>query len=97
MARKSERYTRAVNALENLLSWWASLGDVEQASKATIARLIQSAEGIISEEQVAWTSTGKEKAGTEEANGDGKNGQRGSPSKGRKEGKVAPTDAVQRM
>ena len=65
--RKAERYTRAVSALKVLLAWWASLGDVEQASKASITRLILTAEGIIADEKIAWTSTGsKAPAGKEE-------------------------------
>tara|TARA_B100000780_G_scaffold43161_1_gene26767 strand:- start:151 stop:306 length:156 start_codon:yes stop_codon:yes gene_type:complete len=35
---KTERYTRAVNALESLLAWWFSLSEVEQASKTSISR-----------------------------------------------------------
>jgi len=35
---KTERYTRAVNALESLLAWWFSLSEVEQASKTAISR-----------------------------------------------------------
>ena len=57
VGRKTERYTRAAFELQNLLSWWKSLSEVEKASKSTIAQLIHSAEGIISEERLAWMST----------------------------------------
>jgi len=59
--RKTERYTRAVFALTNLLSWWSSLSDVEKASTSTISHLILKAEGIISEERLAWLSLSTEK------------------------------------
>ena len=61
-ARKAQRYTRAVTSLEVLLAWWASLGEVEQASKTSIASLIHTTEQIIAEEQMAWTSTAKRTA-----------------------------------
>ena len=32
-ARKAERYTRALYSLRKLLAWWASLGQVEKASR----------------------------------------------------------------
>ena len=57
VTRKTERYTRAAFELQNLLSWWKSLSEVEKASKSTIANLIHSGEGIISEERLAWMST----------------------------------------
>ena len=40
--------------MPQVLSWWKSLSEVEKASKATIAQLIHSAEGIISEERLAY-------------------------------------------
>ena len=55
--RKSERYTRAVSALKDHLDWWASLGEVERASKPSITHLVTKGEQIITEEQSAWTST----------------------------------------
>lgn len=57
VARKTERYTRAAFELQNLLSWWKSLSEVEKASKVSISQLIHNAEGIISEERLAWMST----------------------------------------
>jgi hypothetical protein len=58
MARKTERYTSAVNSIKMLLTWWDSLSDAERESKVTIANLIRSGEDIIADEQMAWTSTG---------------------------------------
>ena len=55
--RKTERYTRCVHALRDLLDWWRCLGEVEKASKPNINRLVQATEMIINEEQTAWTST----------------------------------------
>jgi len=57
VSRKVERYTHAAFELQNVLLWWKSLSEVEKASKSTIAQLIHSAEGIISEERLAWVST----------------------------------------
>jgi hypothetical protein len=64
MARKTERYTRAVFGLTNLLSWWNSLGEVEKASRSTISELIHSAESIISDERLAWISTANQSQAT---------------------------------
>ena len=47
-----------------MLSWWKSLSEVEKASKGTIAQLIHSAEGIISEERLAWMSTANQQTST---------------------------------
>ena len=57
VSHKTERYNRAVFELRNLLSWWKSLSEVEKASKASIVQLVHSAEGVISEERLAWMST----------------------------------------
>ena len=51
-----------------MLSWWKSLSGVEKASKGTIAQLIHSAEGIISEERLAWMSTANQQQSRETAN-----------------------------
>ena len=55
--RKTERYTRCVHALRDLLDWWRCLNEVEKASKPNINRLVAATESIINEEQTAWTST----------------------------------------
>ena len=60
---------RSVFELQNLLSWWKELGEVERASKQTIAQLIHTAEGIISEERLAWMSTANQAAAGEKDGG----------------------------
>ena len=55
--RKTERYTRAIFELQNLVSWWDSLSGVQKAGRDAISHLILSAEGIISDERLAWVST----------------------------------------
>ena len=64
--RKIERYSSAITSLKCLLSWWDSLGDVQKASRESIAQLVLDAESIISNEQSSWTST----ANTNGGNGD---------------------------
>ena len=77
-SRKTERYTRAVFRLKNLLSWWKALTEVEKASKTTISKLIHTAESIISDERVAWVST----ADKDDPRKDGANkGEKGSGKK----------------
>ena len=72
---KTERYTRAANTLTDLLDWWAALGEVEKASKAVINHLVKTTEEIVSEELLAWTSTGsaKDKEKEEEVDEDSEN------------------------
>eukprot|EP00966_Prymnesium_polylepis_P010913 251121-Prymnesium_polylepis.2 len=65
-ARKVERYSRAVCSLQNTLTWWSSLSEVEKASKDNVANLVLSSERIISEEQSAWVSTAGNQERTEE-------------------------------
>ena len=55
--RKVERYSSVVISLEKLRTWWNSLSAVEKVSRDNIARLVQSTEGIISQEQLAWYTT----------------------------------------
>lgn len=64
--RKAERYTRALYSLRKLLAWWASLGQVERASREAITHLISSSEAIIADERLAWMSTSNQ-AGKGEA------------------------------
>lgn len=59
---KVARYSSAINALQNLLSTWDSLSEVQKASKASIANLVLTAEAIICEEQASWTSTAAKQA-----------------------------------
>ena len=58
-ARKTERYTRALYSLRKLLAWWASLGQVEKASRGAITHLVTTSEAIISDERLAWMSTSR--------------------------------------
>ena len=88
-ARKTERYTRAVIELENLLSKWKSLSDVEKSSTTSISSLIHTAESIIADERVAWVSTANQdksdgKEGKEGS--DGGDGEGGKKDKSSKEG-----------
>ena len=59
---KIARYSSAINALEKLLSTWDSLGEVQKASRESIANLVLTAEAIICEEQASWTSTAAKQA-----------------------------------
>lgn len=54
--RKIQRYSRAIVAIDNLRSWWVSIGPVDQASPGKISQLILQGEAIISEERLAWES-----------------------------------------
>jgi len=73
VGHKTERYTRAIVDLENLLSHWKSLSEAEKASPTTVAFLVQSGESIIAGERIAWQSTA---AQTKQQNGDGRAGER---------------------
>ena len=55
--RKMERYTRAIAAIENLLSQWDATSEVERASSTATANLVLTGESIIANERLAWTST----------------------------------------
>lgn len=78
--RKTERYTQAVHSLRDLLDWWASLPEVNKASKTNINALVDTAESIISAEQTAWTSTPAPQGGKSEASGESQD-QSGEPKK----------------
>jgi hypothetical protein len=60
---KVERYTKSITSLKNLLCWWDSLGDVQKATKDAIGKLVITSETIISEEQLAWTSSSSKQGG----------------------------------
>ena len=66
-ARKVERYSSAVNALEKLLAWWEALGEVEKASRESITHLVLKSESIISEEHRSWTSAANKQKETVES------------------------------
>jgi hypothetical protein len=57
VARKTERYSRGVVEIENLLSFWKSLSEVDKASTVMISHLVGSGEAVISDERVGWLST----------------------------------------
>ena len=67
IGHKTERYTRAVIAIENLLSFWKSLSEVQKASPVMIGNLVQTGENIISDERIAWQSTAQSKDQMDEA------------------------------
>jgi hypothetical protein len=71
MARKIERYTRAVRALKKLQSWWEVLTDVEKAGTENISLLIETCEDIIADERLAWQSTANRLAASKKVAGDG--------------------------
>ena len=56
MANKAERYSQTISGLKNLLNWWASLTSVQKASQEAIGHLINTSEGLITQEQTGWTS-----------------------------------------
>ena len=70
IGHKIERYTRAVIAIENLLSFWKSLSEVQKASPVMIGNLVQTGENIISDERIAWQLTGQSKDQMDEAQGE---------------------------
>jgi len=61
-AHKIERYTRAVIDIQNLLSAWKSLSEVEKSSVNEIQHLILTGEEIIADERIAWVSVPTQKA-----------------------------------
>jgi len=63
MGSKSERYTRAMSSLKNVLDWWSSLTAVQKASRESIERLVISCESIIAKEQLGWTSMAQKRDG----------------------------------
>lgn len=57
VSRKTERYTRAVVQLENLISHWGRLTKVDRASTTWVEHLVTEGESIIAEERSGWFST----------------------------------------
>ena len=80
MASKAERYTQTVSGLKNLLNWWASLTEVQKASRESIGKLIITSENIITQEQTGWTSI-MSKNDSSSINGGGGGGGGGGESK----------------
>ena len=61
------RYSRAITAIEDLLTTWYSMSYVQKASPTEIARLVLGGEAIINDERLAWQRTGVRKdTGVEE-------------------------------
>ena len=56
------RYSRAITAIEDLLTKWESMPYVQKASQTEIARLVLGGEDIINDERLAWQRTGVRKA-----------------------------------
>ena len=88
LAIQTERYTSTVQATDSLLSWWCSLGDVEQASTVHIAKLVEMGEQILTRESLSLQrfttsqSTGLGPAGEKQGAADGTE-QRGDGERGR--------------
>ena len=55
------RYSRAITAIEDLLTTWDSMSYVQKASPTEIARLVLGGEAIINGERLAWQRTGVRK------------------------------------
>ena len=55
---KMARYNRAVNVLESTLSWWNSLTPIRQSIESNAAHLIDTAEQVMMEELLSWSSAG---------------------------------------
>jgi len=70
---KVERYSRSIIALENLLTWWDSLGEVQKASKESIRKLVCTAESVMTQEQLSWTSTGSKQSAKDAKNAETQN------------------------
>ena len=61
------RYSRAITAIEDLLTTWESMSYWQRASPTEIARLVHGGEAIINDERLAWQRTGVRKdSGAEE-------------------------------
>ena len=55
------RYSRAITAIEDLLTAWFSMSYVQKASPNEIARLVLGGEAIINDERLSWQKTGVRK------------------------------------
>lgn len=87
---KVERYTSTVNGLKKLLIWWNHLNDLQKLSRDNLVNLIRTAETILIEEQLSWTSMGTGKRPTDGASeggrdeeGAGMGAEPSSPASGR--------------
>ena len=87
---KAERYTRAALGLRELIDWWASLSDVEKASKSATSQLVRIGERVIREERQAWTSTSLKSVDVEGGDTAAAKGQKAKGDGSGSKGKVAP-------
>jgi len=71
LGRRIERYTNAVLAINDLISWWDSLDDVDKASVENITRLIEQGESIINTERLTWLMAAKEDKNQQQKGNDG--------------------------
>ena len=60
LSRRIERYTNATMSIDNIVTWWNSLDDVERASTANIATLVDRGEEVITAERNAWLAAARE-------------------------------------
>ena len=49
--------TAAIAAIDQNISWWKKLNDVEQCSTVNIDQLVRVGESVINAEWIAWNST----------------------------------------
>jgi hypothetical protein len=82
---KVERYTKSITSLKNLLCWWDSLGDVQKATKDAIGKLVITSETIISEEQLAWTSSSSKQGGPDSSKDQAAAEDESEPSRGKRD------------
>eukprot|EP00937_MAST-01D_sp_MAST-1D-sp2_P004274 g4274.t1 len=59
LARRIERYSNAVRAVDDLIWWWKSLDDAERANTLYISKLIETGEAILAAERLAWIAAAK--------------------------------------
>ena len=62
------RYTRTVRSLEKLLAWWSTQSG-GALNGASITRLVQTGEQIITSERLAWATIAKEEDVTKDREG----------------------------
>lgn len=74
-ADKLQRYNSAIIQLENLRTWWNSLGDIERAGSPAITKLVLEAEAVVAGELRAWSSApAVQLSAGDDDGGDGKAG-----------------------
>lgn len=82
-ADKLQRYNASITQLQNLVTWWQSLSDIERAGSPAITRLVVESEDVLASELRAWgsTSVGQhgDGGGEDGAPGSGGGGKAGAP------------------